>query len=186
VAISLGRDALPELPDLVEALLACGAGAFQIRPVARAGRAKGLPGSCFFSDADQARLVLVVNALRQELPGVPMHCDLVPARALWRQREDYAALLASCDDSPAGQRPLADLVNPLVITDSGALKPIAYDFSSRLDIGTLQSLDDDALRCYKRGGLHALQALVGRALGQMAGHDGFVDWFDRCTRLSEA
>jgi len=186
VALSLGRDALPELPDLVEELLDCGAAAFQIRPVARAGRAKGLPGSCFFSDADQARLVLVVNALRQELPGVPIHCDLVPARALWRQRDDYAALLASCDVAPAWQRPLADLVNPLVVTDSGALKPIAYDFSARFDIGMLQSFDGATLLHYKRDGLPALQGLVGHALTEMANHDGFVDWFDRCTRLSES
>lgn len=30
-------------------------------------------------------------------------------------------------------RPLAELVNPLVITETGLLKPIAYDFDGRFD-----------------------------------------------------
>ena len=186
VAISLARDSLPELPDLIDELIDCGARAFQIRPVARAGRAQGLPSRWFYSEADRARLVLVVNALRQELPEMPIHCDLVPARALWRQRDDYAGLLARCDASAAEQRPLAELVNPLVVTDSGALKPIAYDFAARFDIGALQTIDDAGVAGYKRDRLHGLQALIGGALAQMADHKGFVDWFDHCTRSSEA
>jgi pyruvate-formate lyase-activating enzyme len=182
-AISLARDALSELPDLVDELLDCGARAFQIRPVARAGRAKGLPGRCFYSDADQARLVLVINALRQELPGVPIHCDLVPARSLWRQRADYSGLLAS--SAASAPLPLAELVNPLVITDDSTLKPIAYDFASRFDIATLHTLDDDATQRYKRGRLNDLRALVQDALSGLADRNGFVDWFDHCTRMSE-
>ena len=186
-AISLSRDAIPELPDLADHLVALGARALQVRPVARAGRARGLTDDVFFSAADQARLYLVVLALQQEMPeGVRVHCDLAPARGLWQQRNAYAGLLADCAGAPPGERPLADLVNPLVITDDGVLKPIAYDFDQRFDIAPLQALTADSLRRYKEQGLADLRALVGGVLAGLQEQQGLVDWFDDCARSSEA
>jgi Fe-coproporphyrin III synthase len=185
-AISLTRDAIPELPDLAYHLAGLGARALQIRPVARAGRAKSMSPSSFGSAADHARLFLVAAALGQELePDVRVHCDLAPTQGLWREREAYAALLASCDQ-PATAQPLAELVNPLVITDEGRLKPIAYDFDARLDVAELEGLTCERLRRYKDERLVEFRDLVGDALASLEDRRELVDWFDYCTRLSEA
>ena len=87
---------------------------------------------------------------------------------------------------PHESRPLADLVNPLVITETGALKPIAYDFDERFDVDSVHGLSAESLREYKRERLPGLQELVGGALAGLREEHGLVDWFDHCTRLSEA
>lgn len=185
-AISLTRQAIPELPELADHLVELGARALQIRPVARAGRARSMSESTFYSASDRARLYLVSAALKQELgPGVRVHCDLAPTQGLWRQREDYAALLATCDTLHASKRPLADLVNPLVITDLAVLKPIAYDFDPRFDLPSLDGLNAERLRVYKQERLVDLQQLIGGALADLELRHELIDWFDWCARLSE-
>jgi hypothetical protein len=114
-----------------------------------------------------------------------VHCDLAPSQGLWRERGAYAALLASCeltDEAP----PLAELVNPLVITDDGRLKPIAYDFDARYDVAALEGLAPERLRRYKDERLADFRDLVGSALATLEDQRELVDWFDFCTRLSEA
>jgi pyruvate-formate lyase-activating enzyme len=188
-AISLTREAIPELPELTDTLVALGARALQVRPVALAGRARTLTGLNNYTAIDHARLFLVVSALREELgDGVRIHCDLAPTLHLWHQRDTYGALLASCDldDSSASARyPLSDLINPLVITEVGALKPIAYDFNPEFDVATLADLSPEMLESYKRTRLPHFQTLIGQALASLEMKNGFVDWFDYCTRLSE-
>ncbi|HEX2084555.1 MAG TPA: radical SAM protein [Solirubrobacteraceae bacterium] len=185
-AISLTRDAIPELPDLADHLAGLGAQALQIRPVARAGRAQAMSPSAFGSSADRARLFLVAAALGEELaPDVRVHCDLAPTRGLWRERHAYAALLATCRPR-AATPPLADLVNPLVITDDGRLKPIAYDFDPRFDVAPLEGLTAETLARYKEERLAGFRDLVGAALATLEHRRDLVDWFDHCTRLSEA
>jgi hypothetical protein len=158
----------------------------QIRPVARAGRARTLAEHTFYTASDRARLYLVVTALQHELADkARVHCDLAPTRGLWEQRDDYSGLLGSCGTVCAEDRPLADLINPLVITDAGTLKPIAYDFDSRYDVGTIDDLSSQALHEYKSQRLSALQTLIGGAVAGLEESRDLIDWFDHCTRLSE-
>jgi organic radical activating enzyme len=179
-AISVTRAAIPELPDLVDHLLRCGAKALQIRPVALAGRAKTATLFSALTEADEARLFLVALALREELEGsLPVHCDLVPARNLWLQREDYAALFDEAADPP-----LADLVNPLVITSAGALKPMTYDFADRFDIAAVGSLSRERLHDYKRTGVASFRSLVADELHKLQRTEWLVDWFDHCAQAS--
>jgi MoaA/NifB/PqqE/SkfB family radical SAM enzyme len=185
-AISLSRDAIVELPDLVDHLMERGARAFQVRPVARAGRGRGLAESMFHSPTDLARLYLVVLALRREVPEIRLHCDVAPAQGLWQQRDDYAGLLGSCENRPYEDRPLADLVNPLVLTETGTLKPIAYDFAGRFDVTSVDVLSVEHLRQYKRDRIASLQELVGHAMVGLKDRSDLVDWFDYCTRLAES
>lgn len=183
-AVSLTRDALPDLPDLVDHLVACGAHAIQVRPVARAGRARTLGEHTFFGDMDRLRLHLVMLALQDEIEGVALHCDLAPASGLWAQRDAYTGLLGCEAGLAHADRRLSDLVNPLVITDTGALKPIAFDFDARYDIASVDGLTPARLRAYKAERLGPLQELVGGALAGLADRPGMVDWFDHCARLS--
>jgi len=188
-AISLTRDAIPELPELADTLVALGARALQVRPVALAGRARTLTGLSNFTAIDQARLFLVVSALREELgDGVRIHCDLAPTLHLWHQRDAYGALLASCslnDSHDSAPYLLSDLINPLVITETGAVKPIAYDFNPQFDVTSLDDLSPESLECYKNSKLLQFQTLIGQALASLEMKNGFVDWFDYCARLSE-
>lgn len=188
-AISLTREAIPDLPELADHLLSLGARALQVRPVALAGRAQSMPSAPRYSAADQARLYLVVLALQKELAGqVKVHCDLAPARSLWQQRDAYAALLANCvqlGTTDQAHRLLSDLVNPLVITETGVLKPIAYDFSSSFNVAAIETLSSEKLAHYKQHVVQSLQALIGGALARLPENGGLVDWFDYCTRLSE-
>lgn len=184
-AISLTRSSIPDLPDLVDHLVGLGVRAIQIRPVARAGRARSLADSSFFGASDRARLYLVVMALQQELQDqVRVHCDLAPSDGLWRQRDDYAGLLGECAEWRCEDRLLSDLVNPLVITEVGRLKPIAYDFDARFDIGSIDELSPQTLHAYKRTRVSGLRELVARALADMQHRGELVDWFDHCTRIS--
>jgi pyruvate-formate lyase-activating enzyme len=185
-AISVTRDSIGDLPDLAYHLASLGARALQIRPVARAGRAKSMAPSVFGGAADRARLFVVAAALGQELaPDVRVHCDLAPAQGLWRERHAYAALLASCDGRTTAP-PLAELVNPLVITDGGCLKPIAYDFAEHFDVATLEGLTPEALQRYREAGVAGFRDLIGAALAGLEAQRELVDWFDFCARLSES
>ena len=188
-AISLTREAIPDLPDLADHLVSLGAKALQVRPVALAGRAQILPDACLFTPSDQARLYLVVLALQKELARqATVHCDLAPARSLWQQRDAYAALLATCDQTDMTNqtpRSLSDLVNPLVITETGALKPIAYDFNPRFDVASVETLSREHLASYKYRGAPDLGALISSALTLLEKKGGLVDWFDYCARLSD-
>jgi hypothetical protein len=184
-AISLTVDAMHELPDLADKLVSLGARALQIRPVARAGRARLLMDRSFYTSDKFARLYLVVLALREELPAeVRIQCDLAPAQGLWQQRDAYVGLLGDCDAIRHEDRPLADLVNPLVITDAGSLKPIAYDFDPLYDIARIDGLSQNRLRTYKQVALSGFQQLIGGALAGLQSRHDLVDWFDRCTRMS--
>jgi Fe-coproporphyrin III synthase len=184
-AISLTKDAMPELPDLVDHLVSFGAKAIQVRPVVRAGRARSLADTAFHGSIDHARLYLVVLALQDELgTRVRVHCDLAPAQGLWQQRDAYAGLLGRCGELCDAERPLADLVNPLVITDTGVLKPIGYDFDPRFDVGTIDGLTPERLRRYKQQGLSEFQAFIAEALSGLQRLDVLVDWFDHCIRHS--
>jgi organic radical activating enzyme len=185
-AVSVTRDMIPELPDLAFHLAERGARAVQIRPVARSGRARSMSQDVFARDEDRARLFLVAAALAEELaPEVRVHCDLAPSQGLWRQRNAYAALLAQ-DGPQATSRPLADLVNPLVVTDSGQMKPIAYDFATRFDLASLDRFTLDEVDRYKSGRLAAFRAMMSDTLAGLERSNDLVDWFDLCTRRSES
>ena len=187
-AISLTREAIPELPDLADHLVSLGAKALQVRPVALAGRARSMTDISNYTSADRARLYLVVLALQEELGNqVRVQCDLAPARILWQQRNAYGSLLAHCETHTLDKKeqPLSDLVNPLVISEAGQLKPIAYDFNSFFDVASIETLSSEQLANYKQHRLADFQMLIGEALAQLENNGGLVDWFDYCTRLSE-
>ena len=185
-AISLTHEALPDLPELADHLVSLGARALQVRPVALAGRARSMTHSSSFTPADRARLYLVVLALQEELGNeVRIHCDLASARSLWQQRNAYSRLLATCETVDRVDQPLSDLINPLVISETGNLKPIAYDFNSSFDVASIDTLSREELADYKRHKLPDFQMLIGVALAQLENNTGLVDWFDYCTRLSE-
>lgn len=179
-AVSVTHETIPDLPELVDHLVQCGARALQIRPVALAGRARTATLFSPLTLADHARLFLVVLALQEEMQGrIPVQCDLAPAQSLWQQRDDYFALLEAGD-----AQPLADLVNPLVITSDGTLKPVTYDFDDAFAITTIDRISPQRLAAYKRTDVQAFRTLIADAFDELQRNAWLVDWFDHCARMS--
>lgn len=184
-AISVTPEGIAELPDLAVHLVGLGVRTLQVRPVTFSGRAQELGSAVAGTDADRLRLFLVATALQQELPaGTQVHCDLSPSQWLRQQRDDYAALERhGAPDS--SDLPLSDLVNPVVITETGMLRPLTYEFDARFDIGTLADLGTERLTAYKRKGFLPLKRLLAGALAGLEHRTDLVDWFDHCTRLGK-
>jgi len=65
-------------------------------------------------------------------------------------------------------------------------KPIAYDFNPCFDVASIDELSSEQLSRYKQHNLDGLRTLIGGALARLQDTGGLVDWFDYCTRLSEA
>jgi Fe-coproporphyrin III synthase len=181
-AISLTRDGIPELPELADRLVELG------DPGAPGRARRPCPRAGFELLPRRQRQGAPVPRRPRAADGATRGADAVrprPRAGAVGQRDAYAGLLADCGDAASADRPLADLVNPLVITDTSALKPIAYDFDDRFDVGSLDGLSQEALRSYKQERADDLRALVGGALAGIADRNDLVDWFDHCARLSE-
>ena len=62
-------------------------------------------------------------------------------------------------------------INPLVITDAGTLKPIAYEFNPQFNVASIEELSSDVLRQYKQHELAPFQHLIGGAVGLQNAQD---------------
>lgn len=115
--------------------------------------------------------------------------DLISARNLWQQRNAYTTLLMSCkqqDKTCPENQPLAELVNPLMITKAaGTLKRISYGSNPDVDVSFIKALSHKTLVYYKQHNLRLLKTLIGRTLTRLRDREGLIDWFDYCTHPSE-
>lgn len=179
--LSVDRAAVAEAHEVAEHLIRQGAGALQVRPY-DAHEA----GVRFFSDTDKRRLYQTVVSLAQALaPRVRVQGSLAVASLLWQQRETYAGLLAPWPRPGESRARLSDMVNPLVISETGQLKPVSSNMHACFNIGHLHRLHDEPwLQRYARSGVSALQRLVGGGLIRLEYHPGVVDWLADLARAS--
>lgn len=184
-AISLARETIPELPELAEHLAKLGANSLQIRPIALAGRAQNMNDLNTCNDEDRTRLYLVTLALQEEFSNrIQVQCHLIPSQYIWQSRTAYNSLLNWDGYSTSKDQVLSDLVNPLVITETGRIKPITYDFNPRFDIASIDALTYMKIDLYKKKHVHDYKRLIQKALIQLKNKNKLIDWFDYCTRLS--
>jgi Fe-coproporphyrin III synthase len=171
-AFTVSNASLADVPDFVELCAGLGVGAVQLRPLVMAGRAPEDAADLALQPADAARLWLMAQTLSLAWEGeVSVHVDLAPAEALAADRGAWDGALAG----GAGQR-LGDVVNPLVITPEGRLRPFTYDFPARYDLGQLGDLAPST-RARLDAQLPALRHLLARTLHAAALEEGFLDWF---------
>ena len=186
-AISLTRDAIPELPDLADHLVEPGerARSRSVPSPALAARARW-PRSAFDDASDRARLYLVAAALAAGAAAdVRVDCDLAPAQGLWqRARGAMRALLGGCEGLRRGP-PARRARQSARGHRHGRLKPIAYDFDARFDVASLEGLAPrEPVELQGPGGF---KVPLGRwRPREPPGSAGPRDWFDFCTRLSES
>lgn len=165
-AFTVSTASLPEVPEFIEFAASHGVRAVQLRPLVAAGRAGGT--GCL-GDGDQRRLWLMAQTLALAYAGeVAVHVDLAPAAALMADAAAWDGLL-----TPRPGARLSDMVNPLVITPEGGMKPFTFDFPPGFDLGPVEGLAGGITQ----DRLAALRAVTGQALGLLAGQGGFVDWF---------
>ena len=180
-AISLTRDAIPELPELADHLVELGARALQIRrspaPAARAPFAH-----CLLRCDDLARLYLVVLALQRELPGGPPALRPGPGSRPVAPARRLRGLLAAATTCPANRR------SPTSSTPSSSPTPARSSPSPTTLTRRLSTspgsttVGRTSLRPTAPG--HVPRSISGRSRAVHNRHD-LVDWFDHCTRLSE-
>lgn len=167
-AYTASRDSLGDIPDFVEMAARLGVRAVQIRPLVMAGRAAAAYSGPALTPADASRLWLIGQALAEAYRGRPaIHTDLAHSRAILADRAAWAPALE-------GGGTLSDLVNPLVVTPEGRLRPFTYDFPERYDLGRIEDL---AAGAPKRRAASRLGGLVRAALADMEARDEFIDWF---------
>jgi MoaA/NifB/PqqE/SkfB family radical SAM enzyme len=171
-AFTVTRETLAEVPEFIEMCADLGVRAVQLRPLVMAGRATEAVTDLALSEADTARLWLMAQTLNLAWDGeVAVHVDLAPAEALAADSCAWDLALKGGSDQQ-----LSDVVNPLVITPEGRLRPWTYDFPEEFDLGQLQDLAP-ARRIWISLGLPRLRRILARTLHAAGLEEGFLDWF---------
>lgn len=130
------RTTLPDVPWLYEFAREERARLLQLRPLAITGRARGaLAGEALDAD-DCERLAIVAGLLAEDDDGPVVQCDLVFAGQL---AEAGPAQFPILGNAPI-DAPLSDLVNPIVITEDGNVRPYVYGLGGWYALTTLEEL----------------------------------------------
>ena len=171
-AFTVSSQSLPEVPEFIEMCAGLGVRAVQLRPLVMAGRARAEAGDLALGAADEARLWVMGQTLALAYEGeMLVHTDLAPAEALVADWDAWSLALNGGPDQL-----LSDVVNPLVITPKGVLKPFTYDFPAQHDLGRLSDLAP-LRRKRLQNRLPMLRSLVARTLHSAGLKGGFIDWF---------
>ncbi|MEM7525679.1 MAG: radical SAM protein [Pseudomonadota bacterium] len=173
-AYTVSQASLPDIPEFIELVADKGVRAVQLRPLVMAGRARSDYVGPALRPADMSRLWLIAEALSAGYDGRPaIHADLAHASAISADRSAWDPAFRG------GERLLSDLVNPLVITPTGALRPYTYDFPRRYDLGHVGALAARRVSAVRQA-FPKVADLLRRALDDVARRDEFVDWFAYC------
>lgn len=174
-AFTVTRTSLPEVPEFVEMCASLGVPSVQLRPLVMAGRAVQEATDMALPPADLARLWMMGQTLALAYQGeVGVHTDLAPAQNLAGDHGAWDAAFGG-ERQPGGNL-LSDVINPLVITPQGLLRPYTYDFPQLFDLGHLSDLTPAGLPGLQAR-LPSLRTLLRKTLDAVGQADGFVDWF---------
>ncbi len=177
LAYTVSRRSLAYIPEIIEMAAEKQVKSVQLRPLVNAGRAKLKCNGDFLSQDDLNRLYLIGLSLSDAYDGKPfVHTDLAHAEQLVNQRGVYRSVF---DHEPVGQ-PLSSLINPLVITTKGKMKPFTYDFPDKFDLGQIAGLRPQDIEAIKTHRCGALQDLLRNVFSRLEKSDSFIDWFAYC------
>lgn len=174
VAYTVSRDSLSDTPEFVEMAAGLGVRAVQLRPLVMAGRAALDYAEPALSVADINRVWLMGEALSAGYRGeLFVHTDLAHSQVISADRSAW--------DNALNNRSgiLSDLVNPLVITPNGTLRPFTYDFPQTYDLGHIEMLAAGRMGLIKRR-LPEIRTLLADILDDVATRSEFIDWFAHC------
>jgi MoaA/NifB/PqqE/SkfB family radical SAM enzyme len=180
IAYCVSRESLEDMPWSVEFARTKGAALVQFHPFAATGRGVQLAGRLTLSQSDKAR-AYVAGALLDLGDSLAIHIDLAPVETVRTQREDYAVLLLE----DARDTRLSDLINPLVIDETGRIVPFSYGIAPEFALGRLGVDFPSIVNRYKLEGWQNIRSLLNSAFNSL-GTQGefFVDWFYHLVEVS--
>ena len=134
IAHTARKETISSLRWLAEFAVAEGARLLQLHPLSAAGTAAGPLAAEVPDLADCARIHLLAAILRQDLGGrLRVQVDLMNRDvALARP-----AMVLADDEPDDDTMPLAEIVNPLVLTSSGEMLPLTHGLCSAFRIGNV-------------------------------------------------
>jgi len=118
--------------------------------------------------------------------ALAVRVDLVDRERL---REAADRLNAGTCDIRADDRPLSDIINPLVIEPDGAVVPLQYGFSRRCQIGNLHRTSFSAMAAqWKRDVFPEFRELCARVFASEMGKDTLpiFNWYEAISNASRA
>lgn len=141
-----------------------GATLFQIHPLEEVGRASQTLTGGRPDELESAYAYLEVERIRQQYEGqMNIQFDLIHATILRENPERFFDL------REASNRPLADLVSPLVIEADGRVVPFGYGFAQRYALGSLADTTlSEMAASWRTAGYRDLQALCRTAFDDAA------------------
>jgi len=182
IAYCVSQESLAGMPWAAEFAKEKNAALLQFHPFAPTGRGQRLANRLSLHETDKARAYFIATLL--DTGGEPMiHLDLAPVEVAHMRRGDYAVL----DLKDATTTLLSDLVNPLIIDETGLMVPLSYGINQRLALGQLGPNLSDQIAYYKEIGWRDLHALIEASfvlLGKR--NESFVDWFYHVVETSHS
>ena len=158
----------------------------QFHPFAAVGRGTVLGQELGLDAMDRKRMYVVAKLLESE-SGPAIQCDIAPAENVFRQSNAYQIVSQRPDETVER---LSDLINLIVINETGTVLPFSYGLESRhkiveLSDGEEQSISN-SISLYKSQGWRNAQSLVRRALDTVQKSNcDFIDWFQLIVETGE-
>jgi Fe-coproporphyrin III synthase len=184
VAVSscVTRSTLVDVPWLYEFSVEHGAQQLQLRALGDIGRGRELSPLQGLTDADCTRLMVVASVLDTDKSCTTrVRVDLAPTSSIVPRVAAMARALRAAHPTT----PLAHLVNPIIVDESGVVLPWAYGVSAKLAIASGPdglSLGMAQLRTMS----HRTYADVLTGAADRAVEDGrtYLDWYAHLTRFT--
>lgn len=182
----VSRESIAELPWLLTLAQEVDAALLQLHPLTLFGRAASecQPDALRPSDLNRVALISALLEVQSGEDGPLIQLDLAPAQTLLASRESYP-LLAHSETDP-GDQPLAELVNPVVLDEHGALSPLAYGMprAQQIAAGDID-IWQDSLQAAKRDGMRPLQRLLRAGFAEVERQQAtYVDWYGTLVDLA--
>ncbi|NJM40342.1 MAG: radical SAM protein [Anaerolineae bacterium] len=180
VAYCVSRESLSDMPWAVEFAQTKGAALIQFHPFAAIGRGLNVAQRFELAETDKARAVLIATLLDTgDAPAI--HLDLASVEAARSRRGDY--MILNVED--ASQASLSDLVNPLIIDETGLMLPLSHGIDQQFAMGRIGPNLNSHLMHFKLIGWQSLRNVINTSFDQLEMHTPkFIDWFHHVVKTS--
>jgi Fe-coproporphyrin III synthase len=177
---------LDELLWAAEFAMAQGAALLQVHPLEAVGRAREKLAGAVPDETELSYSVLAVARLK-ELVGdrLVIQLDVAGRDAMAAAPERVFAAPEAL--WPGAQRPLAEILSPLIVEPDGTVVPIEYDFGRRWALGNLRDARLPVLaQRWKREQLAGFRALCQGVQREATAPDepAVINWYGRLAQAS--
>ena len=175
---------LHELVWVAEFALAQGAALLQIHPLEAVGRARRTLDDAVPDETELSYAVLAVARLKELVgDGLAVQLDVAGRDAMAAAPERVFAQ----PDWPAADRPLAELLSPLIVEPDGTVVPVEYAFGRHWALGNLRDarLPELAAR-WRQERMAGFHALCREVQGQATAPEqpAVINWYGRLAQAS--